>query len=90
MRRLGCSTAAIEFYAEQIEADAVHEQLVRYGVIALLFAAEPERAAGVMFGIPASTLLAAGFPSCCGNGPRTGSAALSPSRHPRWYSDRGA
>jgi hypothetical protein len=37
-----------------------------------LFAAEPEFAAGVVFGIQASTLLAAGFPSCCGTGPRTG------------------
>jgi Iron-containing redox enzyme len=58
MRRLGCSPAAIEFYAEHIEADAVHEQLVRHGVIAPLLAAEPELAADVVFGIQASTLLA--------------------------------
>ncbi|HEV7830496.1 MAG TPA: iron-containing redox enzyme family protein, partial [Pseudonocardiaceae bacterium] len=30
MRRLGCDPAATEFYAEHIEADAVHEQLVRH------------------------------------------------------------
>jgi hypothetical protein len=58
MRRLGCSPAAIEFYAEHIEADAVHEQLVRHGVIAPLLAAEPGLAADMVFGIQASTLLA--------------------------------
>jgi hypothetical protein len=58
MRRLGCSPAVIEFYAEHIEADAVHEQLVRHGVIAPLLAAEPQLAADMVFGIQASTLLA--------------------------------
>jgi Iron-containing redox enzyme len=61
MRRLGCGPEAIEFYAEHIEADAVHEQLVRHGVIAPLLAAEPELAADVVFGIQASTLLADRF-----------------------------
>ena len=58
MRRLGCGPAAIEFYAEHIEADAAHEQLVWRGVIAPLLAAEPELAGDVVFGIQASTLLA--------------------------------
>ena len=57
MRRLGCGPAAIEFFAEHIEADAVHEQLVRHGVIAPLLAAEPELAGDVVFGIQASTRL---------------------------------
>ncbi|MGH3833459.1 MAG: iron-containing redox enzyme family protein [Pseudonocardiaceae bacterium] len=57
MRRLGCGPAAIEFFAEHIEADAVHEQLVRHGVITPLLAAEPELASDVVFGIQASTLL---------------------------------
>jgi Iron-containing redox enzyme len=57
MRRLGCGPAAIEFYAEHIEADAVHEQLVRHGVIAPLLVAEPELAGDVVFGIHASTRL---------------------------------
>jgi hypothetical protein len=61
MRRLGCSPAAIEFYAEHIEADAVHEQLVRRGVLAPLLAAEPQLAADVVFVIQASTLLAERF-----------------------------
>jgi hypothetical protein len=57
MRRLGLPDAAIAFYAEHVEADAVHEQLVRRCVIAPLLAAEPELAGDVVFGIRASTLL---------------------------------
>ncbi|GAA4947467.1 iron-containing redox enzyme family protein [Streptomonospora halophila] len=59
MRRLECSPAALRFYAEHVEADAVHEQLVRRGVIAPLLSAEPELAPDVVFGIRASMLLAA-------------------------------
>lgn len=58
MQRLGLPEPAVAFYAEHIEADAVHEQLIRRGVIAPLVAAEPELAADVVFGIQASTLLA--------------------------------
>jgi hypothetical protein len=61
MRRLGCGPAAIEFYAEHVEADAVHEQLVRRGVVAPLLAAEPELAADIVFGIQAATLLSDRF-----------------------------
>lgn len=61
MRRLDLSDAAVEFYAEHVEADAVHEQLVRRGVIAPLLAAEPELAADIVFGMRASTLLAERF-----------------------------
>lgn len=57
MRRLGCGPGVIEFYADHIEADAVHEQLVTRCDRALL-AAEPELAADVVFGIQATTLLA--------------------------------
>jgi hypothetical protein len=61
MTRLGCSAAAREFYGEHIEADAVHEQLVRRGVLGPLLEAEPELAGDVVFGIRASTLLASRF-----------------------------
>ncbi|MGH3886697.1 MAG: iron-containing redox enzyme family protein [Pseudonocardiaceae bacterium] len=61
MRRLHCGPAAIEFFAEHIEADAVHEQLLRHGVIAPLLAAEPDLAGDVVFGIQASMLLADRF-----------------------------
>ncbi|WP_026118426.1 iron-containing redox enzyme family protein [Nocardiopsis salina] len=59
MQRLGCGPDAIRFYAEHVEADAVHEQLVRRGVIAPLLCAEPELASDVVFGIRSSTLLGA-------------------------------
>lgn len=61
LRRLGCGPAAIEFYAEHVEADAAHEQLIRHGVITPLLASEPELAADVVFGIQAANLLADRF-----------------------------
>ncbi len=57
MRRLDCGPAAIGFYDEHVEADAVHEQIIRRGVLAPLLADEPELAADVVFGIRASLLL---------------------------------
>jgi hypothetical protein len=54
LRRLGVDA---EFYDEHVEADAVHEQLVRRDVIAPLVAAEPALAADVVFGMRASTML---------------------------------
>lgn len=79
MRRLHCGPAAIEFFAEHIEADAVHEQLVRRGVIAPLLAAEPELASDVVFGIQASTLLADRFSDLLLGGWAQGRPTL---RHP--------
>jgi Iron-containing redox enzyme len=58
MQRMRCDAATTTFYDEHVEADAVHEQLIRHGVLAPLLAAEPELAADVVFGIRASTLLA--------------------------------
>jgi hypothetical protein len=61
MTRMGFPPAASDFYAEHVEADAVHEQLVRRGVIRPLVAAEPELAADVVLGVKASTVLAERF-----------------------------
>ena len=57
MRRLGCGPASVRFYDEHVEADAVHEQIIRRGVLEPLLAAEPELAGDVVFGIRASLLL---------------------------------
>ncbi|MCW0214427.1 MAG: iron-containing redox enzyme family protein [Pseudonocardia sp.] len=57
MRRLGCGPAAIRFYDEHVEADAVHEQIIRRGVLGPMLDAEPELAADVVFGIRASLML---------------------------------
>ncbi|GHD26922.1 hypothetical protein GCM10007147_25530 [Nocardiopsis kunsanensis] len=58
MRRLGCGPDAVRFYAEHVEADAVHEQLVRRAVIAPLLKDEPGLAPDLVFGIRSSTFLA--------------------------------
>lgn len=56
-QRLGCGPATVEFYAEHVEADAVHEQVVRHGIIAPLVAEDPAMAADVVFGMQAATHL---------------------------------
>lgn len=57
MRRTGAGAAAEFFYDEHVEADAVHEQVVRHEVIGGLLAEEPELAADVAFGIDATEYL---------------------------------
>jgi len=57
MRRLGCPERAVAFYDEHVEADAVHEQVVRHGVIAPLLAAEPALADDIVFGVRGSGFL---------------------------------
>jgi hypothetical protein len=59
--RMGFGPEVSAFYAEHVEADAVHEQLMRRGVLQPLLAAEPELAPDVVFGIRASTFLAERF-----------------------------
>ncbi|MCX5152085.1 MULTISPECIES: iron-containing redox enzyme family protein [unclassified Streptomyces] len=57
MRRCAAGPAAEHFYAEHVEADAVHEQLVRHEVIGGLLADEPGLEADVAFGCAATVLL---------------------------------
>lgn len=57
MRRTGAGPAAERFYDEHVEADAVHEQVVRRDVIGGLLDDEPHLAPDVVFGIEATTLL---------------------------------
>ncbi|MFE1249253.1 iron-containing redox enzyme family protein [Streptomyces sp. NPDC058735] len=54
MRRTGAGTAAEHFYDEHVEADAVHEQVVRHDVIGGLLEQEPHLASDVAFGIDAT------------------------------------
>lgn len=49
--------ACAAFYTEHVEADAVHEQVMRRDVIGEILAAEPEAAASIVFGIQATDLL---------------------------------
>ncbi len=50
LRRLGGDADATRFYDEHVEADAVHEQVAAYDMCGAFCAAEPERAAEVLFG----------------------------------------
>ncbi|GGT64718.1 iron-containing redox enzyme family protein [Streptomyces atratus] len=54
LKRAGAGPAAIHFYTEHVEADAVHEQLVRHEVVAGLLQEEPDLAPDVAFGIAAT------------------------------------
>jgi Iron-containing redox enzyme len=51
MKRVEAGPAAVRFYTEHVEADAVHEQLLRRDVIGGLLAREPHLEADVVFGI---------------------------------------
>lgn len=57
LERLGAGPACVRFYAEHVEADAVHEQVMRHGVIGPLVAEEPELTASVVFGIQVTNFL---------------------------------
>lgn len=53
LTRLGAPTACVDFYAEHVEADAVHEQVLRHDVVGNLLRHEPELEADVVFGMRA-------------------------------------
>lgn len=57
MKRAEAGPAAEHFYTEHVEADAVHEQIVRHDVIRGLLDEEPELEADVVFGIDATGCL---------------------------------
>ncbi|GAA1523771.1 iron-containing redox enzyme family protein [Streptomyces albidochromogenes] len=57
LERLGAGEECTRFFTEHVEADAVHEQVMRRDVIGDLLDREPELAADVAFGIRASVLL---------------------------------
>jgi hypothetical protein len=53
LRRLDAPQECVTFYSEHVEADAVHEQVVRHDVVASLVAGEPHLDRDVVFGIRA-------------------------------------
>ncbi|MTD53505.1 iron-containing redox enzyme family protein [Amycolatopsis pithecellobii] len=61
LTRLGAPAACTRFFTEHIEADAVHEQIMRHDVIGGLLTDEPELAADVVFGIQATNVVEARF-----------------------------
>lgn len=54
LQRMDADPRCVEFFTEHIEADAVHEQIMRNDVIGSLLEQEPELKADVVFGIQAT------------------------------------
>ncbi|MGW5728516.1 iron-containing redox enzyme family protein [Nocardia beijingensis] len=57
LERLEADPACVLFFREHVEADAVHEQIMRTGVIGDLLRREPELTESVVFGIQVTNLL---------------------------------
>ena len=57
LQRMGAPAPCVRFYAEHVEADAVHEQVVRIDVVGDLVAREPQLDRDVVFGIKARDLV---------------------------------
>jgi Iron-containing redox enzyme len=57
LERMGAPGPCAAFYREHIEADAVHEQVVRTDVVGDLLAREPQLESDVVFGIKARDLV---------------------------------
>ncbi|WP_181763866.1 iron-containing redox enzyme family protein [Streptomyces albidus (ex Kaewkla and Franco 2022)] len=57
LERMDAHPACVHFYSEHVEADAVHEQVMRRDVVGGLLEDEPELAADVVLGIQATDLL---------------------------------
>jgi hypothetical protein len=61
IRRLGGGDDITHFFAEHVEADAVHEQVLRHDVVGDLLDREPELAEDVVFGVRATEFLESRF-----------------------------
>ncbi len=57
LQRMGAPSACIGFYSEHVEADAVHEQVVRVDVVGDLVAREPQLEPDIVFGMRANAAL---------------------------------
>ncbi|MGV9656605.1 iron-containing redox enzyme family protein [Streptomyces koyangensis] len=80
-RKAGAGPAAVRFYEEHVEADAVHEQVVRRDVVAGLLADEPELDADVAFGIAATSLVENRLGALLLDAWTQGRSALLPGHH---------
>lgn len=63
LERLGAGRDCTRFFTEHIEADAVHEQIMRRDVVGDMLAREPDLAADVVLGIQATEHLEGRFSS---------------------------
>ena len=76
LERLGAGPVCTLFFTEHVEADAVHEQVLRRDVIGDLLRREPHLAADVVFGIGATGLLEARLADHLLNAWRAGTTSL--------------
>ncbi|GAA4435637.1 iron-containing redox enzyme family protein [Actinokineospora soli] len=59
LERLGAGPATRRFFAEHVEADAVHEQIMRHDVVGRIVAEEPDQEPLLVLGIQATGLMEA-------------------------------
>lgn len=78
LRRHEAPEACVHFFAEHVEADAVHEQIMRRDVVGGLLRDEPELAADVAFGIEATGLLEGRLAERLLDAWRSGRTSLTP------------
>ena len=57
LRRMDAPEECVTFYSEHVEADAVHEQVMRHDVVGTLVAREPQLERDVVFGIRAHVVV---------------------------------
>jgi hypothetical protein len=76
LRRLGADPAAIDFYDEHVEADAVHESIAAWDLADALARSEPELAGDVLFGARALLALEARWASHLLDSFRSGRSSL--------------
>jgi hypothetical protein len=79
LERLHGDPACVHFYAEHVEADAVHEQVMRRDVLGDLLERAPELAESVVFGIQATEFLEDRFGELVLTAWRDGRSSLRPS-----------
>jgi Iron-containing redox enzyme len=76
LERMGAHADCIEFFTEHIEADAVHEQIMRQDVVGDLIAREPGLTDSVVFGVRATELLEGRLASLLLSSWRAGESSL--------------
>ncbi|WP_231496480.1 iron-containing redox enzyme family protein [Rhodococcus sp. UNC363MFTsu5.1] len=82
LERLQAPPECVHFYAEHVEADAVHEQVLRRDVVDDLIAREPGLAADVVLGVQATELLEERLSGCLlGSWARGNSSLLAVGAH---------
>ncbi|MFQ6397409.1 iron-containing redox enzyme family protein [Nocardia sp. KC 131] len=77
LERLRADPACVHFFAEHVEADAVHEQVLRHDVLGDLLTREPALTGSVVLGIQATSLLEDRFTDDVLGAWRSGRTSLS-------------